>query len=79
MEQVHKSLETNRRFRFFMTVDKQDNLYLTFPHQNRIEKYSPEGKLLWRAYWDLPYGLEIIDKGKIERKGTSISVTDPRG
>jgi len=30
-------------------VDAGDNIYLCFLLQNRIEKYSPEGHLLWRA------------------------------
>ena len=47
-------------------VDKDDNIYLEFHYQNRIEKYSPDGKLLWRAERPLNFSTELIEKGKIE-------------
>ena len=34
---------------FEMCVDKDDNTYAAFKEQNRIEKYSPEGSLLFRT------------------------------
>jgi len=37
------------------TVDKNDNIYVTFSRQNRIEKYSKDGKLEWKADRSLPY------------------------
>lgn len=61
-----------------MTVDEKDNVYLAFPYQNRIEKYSPDGKLLWRADRELPYSLDIIDKGSIERREGGVSIRSPR-
>jgi hypothetical protein len=61
------------------TVDKQDNIYLTYPYQNRIEKYDPEGNLLWKADRDLNYSMDPPkNKGKIERSGGGISVQMPR-
>ncbi len=38
----------------FMSVntyetDRSGNIYLAFAYQNRIEKYTPDGRLLWRA------------------------------
>jgi sugar lactone lactonase YvrE len=60
-------------------VDEDDNIYLTFLHQNRIEKYSPEGKLLWRADRPLNYSTEPPkNKGKIEEKGSSRMVMMPK-
>ncbi len=43
-------------------------------YQNRIDKYDPEGKLVWRADRPLNYGTEVIDKGFVRRdeKGTGI-------
>ncbi|MGQ9801688.1 MAG: 6-bladed beta-propeller [Candidatus Saccharicenans sp.] len=60
------------------TVDDRDNVYLAFPYQNRIEKYSPDGKLLWRADRELSYSLEVQDKGSIERRGGGVSIRSPR-
>ncbi len=51
-------------------VDEDDCIYVTFLHQNRIEKYSPEGELLLRADRPLNYSTDPPkNKGKIEAKG----------
>lgn len=55
-----------------------NSIYLTFLYQNRIEKYSPEGQLLWQADRKLNYRPGPQGKGSIERKGGSISVMMPR-
>jgi sugar lactone lactonase YvrE len=47
-------------------TDKNDNIYLSFMHQNRVEKYSPEGQLLWKADRTLNYGTDMIEKGRME-------------
>jgi hypothetical protein len=44
-------------------LDKDGYAYLTFRHQNRIEKYSPDGQLIWRADRNLNYGTKPMDKG----------------
>ena len=36
-------------------TDEQDNIYLVFKSQNRIEKYSPGGKLIFKADRKLSY------------------------
>ncbi len=60
-------------------VDKDDCVYVTFMHQNRIEKYSPEGELLWRADRPLNYSMEPPkNKGKIEAKGGNQRVFMPK-
>jgi hypothetical protein len=43
--------------------------YSEFPlrRQNRIEKYAPDGRLLWRADRPLNYGTDVIEKGTIKR------------
>ena len=61
-----------------MTVDAAGQVYLAYTVQNRIEKYAADGKLLWRADRDLPYSMEIKDKGEIKRDGGSISVRGPQ-
>ena len=51
-------------------VDEDDCIYVTFLHQNRIEKYSPKGELLWRADRTLNYSMDPPkNKGKMEAKG----------
>lgn len=60
-------------------VDREGAVYLAYLYQNRVEKYSPQGKLLWRADRKLDYSLELPkDKGKLEAKGGGISVRMPR-
>lgn len=61
-----------------MTVDGSGQVYLVFPVQNRIEKYASDGRILWRADRELPYSMEIKDKGEIKRTGSTMSVRGPR-
>jgi hypothetical protein len=68
---------------FQLATDKQDNIYLTFLFQNRIEKYSPEGGIIWKAARELNYTTEVLAKGKTESKkekggGISVSYETPR-
>ncbi|MFZ2055234.1 MAG: NHL repeat-containing protein [Candidatus Aminicenantales bacterium] len=59
------------------TLDGKDNVYLVFSRQNRIEKFSPDGRLLWRADRELDYGTDPKDKGKMERRGGGTSIRMP--
>ncbi|MFX0139535.1 MAG: SBBP repeat-containing protein [Candidatus Hodarchaeota archaeon] len=44
-------------------IDDEDNIYVTFENQNRIEKYSPDGTLLFSADRLLNYKIEhTVDK-----------------
>jgi len=61
-----------------ITVDGAGQTYLVFTVQNRIEKYAADGRLLWRADRELPYSMEIKDKGEIKRDGGSISIRGPQ-
>jgi len=47
-------------------VDLEDNIYLCFQFQNRIEKYSPDGQALWRADRELNYPAKMVEKGRRE-------------
>ncbi len=58
-------------------VDDRDAMCVSFNAQNRIEKYGPDGKLVWRADRPLNYGTEVKKKGKIERSGGGISMIEP--
>jgi len=58
-------------------VGGHDALYVSFNAQNRVEKYSLDGKLLWRADRPLNYGTEVKKKGKIDRSGGGVSMSAP--
>ena len=63
--------------RFHFTVDKNKYVYIAFDFQNRIEKYSPEGKLLWRSDRVLNYSTEPKSKGTIKRSGGRVLMQQP--
>jgi len=44
-------------------VDGEDHIYLCFANQNRIEKYSSQGELLWRADRELNFPTKLIERG----------------
>jgi sugar lactone lactonase YvrE len=71
-------LLNNEANRIIFTVDALDQVYLVFPMQNRLEKYSADGRLLWRADRELNYSMDIQERGKLERKGQSTMVMMPR-
>lgn len=59
-------------------VGSDGSICVSFCYQNRIEKYSSEGDLIWRADRKLGYNAEKpIDKGKIERSGGGININAP--
>jgi len=61
-----------------LTVDGAGRTYVVFPAQNRIEKYDADGRLLWRADRELPYSMEIRDKGEVKRDGGSVTIRGPQ-
>jgi len=64
---------------FQLETDEHDNIYVSFCYQNRIEKYSPDGKLLWRADRPLAYSTKIIDKGSYEADSRgNVGIKGPR-
>jgi len=63
---------------FYLDTDAEKNICLSFQRQNRVEKYSPDGKLLWRADRPLNYGTEVIEKGFISRKRGYTGVQGPK-
>jgi sugar lactone lactonase YvrE len=52
----------------YFDLDGNDNIVVSFRAQNRVEKYLPDGKLLWKADRPLNYGMEVKKKGKSEIK-----------
>jgi hypothetical protein len=65
--------------RFHFTVDKDKNIYVSFDYQNRIEKYSPDGKTLWKANRELNYSTEPPKtKSGIKREGGMVEMREPQ-
>lgn len=59
-------------------VDSKDNIYLCFLLQNRIEKYSPAGQLLWRADRELNYPVKVVEKARREVTATGTRTYYPK-
>ena len=60
-----------------LDVDEEDNTCVAFRHQNRVEKYSADGALQWRADRVLNYGTDVIDKGYIHQDHKGIGIQMP--
>jgi len=54
---------------FDYDVDKKGYIYLSFRFQNRIEKYSSKGKIIWKATRVLNFNTKLLDKGHHEGRG----------
>lgn len=58
-----KPLLNSHGNRFHFDVDGEGNFLISFHHQNRIEKYSPEGQLIWKADRVLNYSTKPLSEG----------------
>jgi len=63
---------------WYFDVDRDDQICLAFTYQNRVEKYSPEGRLLWRADRPLNYSTKLIEKGRQEVTANSTRYFGPK-
>ncbi len=54
--------------RYHFAVDKAGNVYVSFDVQNRIEKFSPKGKLLWKSDRKLNFEVTSPKKKSGSRK-----------
>jgi hypothetical protein len=65
--------------RYHFAVDKEGYIYVSFDFQNRIEKYDPDGNLLWRADRKLDYDISSPKaKGNMTRSGGNVSIRMPQ-
>jgi hypothetical protein len=65
--------------RFHFVIDKDKNTYIAFDYQNRIEKYSIDGKILWKADRELNYNTDPPKtKSNIKREGGMVSMREPQ-
>jgi hypothetical protein len=53
----------------FFATDRGDNCHVAFAHQNRIDKYSRDGKLLFSTDRRLPYGIKNEMKDEVFTSG----------
>jgi hypothetical protein len=58
-------------------VDAAGAILVGFNAQNRVDKYAPDGTLLWRADRPLGYGTEVKKKGRMEQQDGGISFSAP--
>lgn len=66
--------------RYHFAVDKSGYVYVAFDFQNRIDKYSPEGKLLWTSDRKLNYDVTLPKKksGTREMSGGRVEIRMPQ-
>jgi hypothetical protein len=62
----------------YFAVDADDHIYLCFANQNRIEKYAPDGHLLWRADRELNFSTKLIQKGEQQITPNSATYIAPK-
>jgi DNA-binding beta-propeller fold protein YncE len=77
---TYKDMFVNRTGNNFgLAIDGDDNIYVTFEFQNRIEKFSPQGELLWKADRKLDYSTDLSKaKAEVKRSGGSVRVQGPQ-
>ena len=64
---------------FHFAIDEDDNVYVSFEYQNRLEKFSPQGELLWKADRKLDYSTDLSKaKAKVMRSGGNVQVRGPQ-
>jgi len=60
-------------------LDARDGLFVSYSVQNRVEKFGPDGKLLWRADRPLNYDTGVKKRGRIETSGgRMVSQSSPK-
>jgi hypothetical protein len=53
----------------YFRADSDDNIYVAYAHQNRIDKYSADGKLIFSADRPLPYEVKNVLKVEVFKSG----------
>ena len=58
----HSDMNTNYFVNFTkVIIDKDDNIYICYQWQNKIEKYSQDGTLLMKFYQSFDFSTEIVE------------------
>lgn len=53
----------------YFAPDSDDSIYIAYAHQNRISKYSPDGRIVFSADRPLPYEIKNVTKVEIFKSG----------
>ncbi len=53
----------------YFTKDSSDNIYAAYGHQNKISKYSSDGRMILSADRSLPYEIENVMKVELFKSG----------
>lgn len=53
----------------YFTNDSSENIYVAYAHQNRIIKYSSDGKMIFSSDRSLPYEIENVIKVEVFKSG----------
>ncbi len=53
----------------YFTKDNKDNIYIAYAHQNRISKYSPDGKMIFSTDRNLSYEVKNEVKAVLFKSG----------
>lgn len=67
-EYDNPDLTLNANIAYF-TKDNNDNIYVAYAHQNRISKYSPDGKMVFSTDRSLPYEIKNVMKAELFKSG----------
>jgi hypothetical protein len=65
----------------YFTPGSDDHLFVAFAHQNRIDKYAPDGRMIFSSDWVLPFEVKnemkalLMKSGNMEREFPWPSVT----
>ena len=62
----------------YFDIDREGYFYFSFMRQNRIEKYCPEGRLLWRADRVLNYSMRPQDEYGVQFSALGKAPLPPR-
>jgi sugar lactone lactonase YvrE len=62
----------------YFAVGRDGHPVASFSNQNRIEKYSPNGRVLWSADRPLNYDTKVLEKGKSEITANSSIYRGPK-
>jgi hypothetical protein len=62
----------------YRAVAPDGTVLVAFIYQNRIEKYSPDGKLVWTADRSLAYETKVLEMGKFESTPNMSRITSPK-
>jgi hypothetical protein len=62
----------------YFATDGEDHICLCFVYQNRIERYAPDGRILWRADRELNYSTKLIERGRQEVTANSTRFFAPK-